>query len=115
MISKCGGRSVGILPDQATYKGIPVEFFGRPAWTTPVPALLAVVQRRPLVPVACVRTGRLRFGGILGEPIWPRERGSEKAEVVRLTALMSRQMEDAIRACPEQYLWMHNRWKPCAT
>ena len=108
------GRSVGILPDQATYKGTPVEFFGRPAWTTPVPALLAVYQQRPLVVVACFRTGRLRFGGFVSEPIWPAPNAGEKAEVIRLTGLMSRAMEGVIRAHPEQYLWMHNRWKPCS-
>lgn len=112
--SLASGRSVGMLPDQATYKGIPVEFLGRPAWTTPVPALLALHQRRPLVVVACFRTGTLRFGGFLSEPIWPGPYRSEKAEVVRLTTLMNRAMESVIRAHPEQYLWMHNRWKVCS-
>ena len=108
------GRSVGMLPDQATYKGIPVEFLGRPAWTTPVPALLALHQLKPLVVVACFRTGTLRFGGFLSEPIWPGPHQSEKAEVVRLTTLMNHAMEGVIRAHPEQYLWMHNRWKACS-
>jgi KDO2-lipid IV(A) lauroyltransferase len=108
------GRSIGMLPDQATYRGIPVEFLGRPAWTTPVPALLAIYQQRPIVVVACFRTDRLRFGGHVGEPIWPAPHSSEKAEVIRLTGLMSRAMEEVVRAHPEQYLWMHNRWKDCS-
>jgi KDO2-lipid IV(A) lauroyltransferase len=108
------GRSIGMLPDQATYGGIPVEFLGRPAWTTPVPALLAVRERRPIVVVACFRTGRLRFAGHLGEPLSPQPHTSEKAEVIRLTGAMTRAMEAVIRAHPEQYLWMHNRWKDCS-
>ena len=108
------GRSVGLLPDQATYKGVTVGFLGRAAWTTPVPALLALYQQRPIVVVACFRTGRLRFGGFVSDPIWPAPHSTEKAEVIRLTESMNRAMEEVIRAHPEQYLWMHNRWKVCS-
>jgi Kdo2-lipid IVA lauroyltransferase/acyltransferase len=108
------GTSLGLLPDQATFRGLALPFFGRPAMTTPVPALLAVQQGRPIVVVACFRIGRLRFSGYLGEPIWPGPHESEKAEVIRLTSAMNRAMEDVIRAHPEQYLWMHNRWKTFA-
>ncbi|MGB5733210.1 MAG: lysophospholipid acyltransferase family protein, partial [Thiohalocapsa sp.] len=58
------GRSVAILADQSTVNGVPVEFFGRTASTTPVPALLAIRQHRPIVVVACVRTAPLRFAGV---------------------------------------------------
>ncbi|MFI5143518.1 MAG: lysophospholipid acyltransferase family protein [Thermoanaerobaculales bacterium] len=105
------GRSVALLPDQATFKGLAVEFMGRPALTTPVPALLAVYQQRPIVVVACFRTGALRFSGFVSEPIWPGHYESERAEVERLTAAMNRVMEEVVRRHPEQYLWMHNRWK----
>jgi KDO2-lipid IV(A) lauroyltransferase len=105
------GVSVALLADQSTMGGVPVEFFGRPALTTPVPALLAVRHRRPIVVVACVRTGGLRFAGLLADPIWPGETGDERTEVARLTRLMSRSMEAMIAAHPDQYLWMHHRWK----
>jgi KDO2-lipid IV(A) lauroyltransferase len=105
------GMSVGLLPDQATIKGLAVDFLGRPALTTPVPALLALYHHRPIVVVACFRTGDGRFGGHVGEPIWPLEGRSEKAEVLRLTEAMTKDMEVVIRAHPEQYFWMHNRWK----
>lgn len=104
------GHSVGLAPDQATIRGIPAPFFGRPAFTTPIPALLAVRESRPIVVVACIRTRATRFDGYLGEPIWPRE-GNDRAEVIRLTEELNRAMEGVIRAHPEQYLWMHNRWK----
>lgn len=105
------GRSLGLLPDQSTRNGLNVEFLGRPARTTPVPALLAVALARPIVVVACYRTGKLRFGGHVGEPIWPLQAGDERAEVLRLTAAMNLTMEGVIRQHPEQYFWMHNRWK----
>ncbi len=104
------GYSVGLAPDQATIRGVPAPFFGRTAFTTPMPAVLAVRERRPIVVVACIRTGAMRFDGYLGEPILPGE-GSDRAEIVRLTEELNRAMEGVIRAHPEQYLWMHNRWK----
>ncbi len=105
------GRSAAILADQSTLGGLVTPFFGRPALTTPVPAVLAMQHGCPIVVVACVRSGRLRFAGRVSEPILPRPDTFEKAEARRLTELMNRAMEDLIREFPEQYLWMHDRWK----
>jgi len=105
------GKSIGMLPDQSTMKGIAVDFFGRKATTTPVPALLAITYKRPIVVVACCRRDKYRFEGFVCDPIWPGEYRSEKAEIYRLTKEMNRKMESIIQKYPEQYLWMHNRWK----
>jgi len=105
------GRSVAILADQNTVNGIAVDFFGRTALTTPVPSLLAIRHQRPIVVVACVRTTPLRFAGVLGQPIRPRDTTNERPEIERLTQAMSNSMEAMIRDYPEQYLWMHDRWK----
>jgi len=105
------GKSIGMLPDQSTMKGILVDFFGRKATTTPVPALLAISHRRPIVVVACCRKDGGQFEGFVCDPIWPKENESEKAEIFRLTQEMNRNMEMIIRKYPGQYLWMHNRWK----
>jgi KDO2-lipid IV(A) lauroyltransferase len=43
------GWSIGMLPDQSTMKGISIDYFGRPATTTPVPAILAINYNRPIV------------------------------------------------------------------
>lgn len=105
------GTSVGLLADQATMKGLPVAFFGRSATTTPVPALLAVTKNRPIVVVACFRTGSLKFGGFVSDPIRPDPGRGEKEEIVRLTREMNAAMEQVIRRYPGQYLWLHDRWK----
>jgi len=106
------GTSIGILPDQSTMKGIVIDFFNRPATTTPVPAILAINYKRPIVVVACCRRkGIDQYEGFVSDPIWPGEYESEKAEIFRITEEMNRQMEKIIRRYPEQYLWMHNRWK----
>ena len=106
-----GGRSIGMLPDQSTMKGITVNFFGRKATATPVPALLAITHNRPLVVVACCRKTGGKYEGFVCDPIWPGRYESEKAEISRITARMTEDMESIIRKYPEQYLWMHNRWK----
>ncbi|UCH80629.1 MAG: lysophospholipid acyltransferase family protein [Nitrospiraceae bacterium] len=105
------GISVGMLPDQSTAKGLEIDFFGRPATTTPVPALLSINCKKPIVVVACCRKNILeQYDGFVSAPIWPGNK-NKKEEIFRITTEMNRQMEKIIRKYPEQYLWMHNRWK----
>jgi KDO2-lipid IV(A) lauroyltransferase len=106
------GKSVGMLPDQATMHAISVDYLGRKATTTPVPAFLAVRYHRPIVVVACCRRSNdFEYEGIVSDPIWPDPRASKKAEMFRLTERMNREMGELVLQFPEQYLWMHNRWK----
>ncbi len=105
-------RSIGMLPDQSTMKGLMVNFFGRVATATPIPALLSLTYKKPIVVVACCRddlTGG--FTGFVGDPILPIEGKNEREEVQRLTQEFTNHMEAIIRQYPEQYLWIHNRWK----
>ena len=106
------GKSIGMLPDQSNSKGLRVEFFGKSATVTPVPALLAVRHSRPVIVVAACRTrDPYYFEGYVSDPIWPDPKGDERSEIVRITGEMNLRMEEVIRRFPEQYLWMHNRWK----
>ncbi|KPJ98070.1 MAG: hypothetical protein AMK71_12030 [Nitrospira bacterium SG8_35_4] len=107
------GTSIGMLPDQSTMKGISIDFFNRPATTTPVPAILAITYNRPVVVVACCRKkGSDHYEGFVSDPIRPQEHyESEKAEIFRITKEVTGQMETIISKYPGQYLWMHNRWK----
>jgi len=107
------GTSIGMLPDQSTMKGISIDFFNRPATTTPVPAILAITYGRPVVVVACCRKkDGEHYEGFVSDPVRPGDGyESEKAEIVRITNEITRRMEVIIRKYPEQYLWMHNRWK----
>ncbi len=106
------GKSIGLLPDQSIRQGIPVNFFGRKASTTPVPAILSILYKKPIVVVACCRKmGGWGFEGVVSEPLWPGNFESEKEEIFRLTEAMNQTMEGIIRKYPEQYFWSHNRWK----
>jgi KDO2-lipid IV(A) lauroyltransferase len=106
------GKSIGILPDQSTRQGIGVHFFGRKASTTPAPALLSIMYQKPIVVVACCRKKKgYDFDGVVSDPIWPGPFQSEKEEIFRLTEEMNKTMEAIIRRYPEQYFWIHHRWK----
>ena len=106
------GKSIAMLPDQRTMKALSINYLGRAAVTTPVPAILSVRYRRPIVVVACCRSSDAsQFEISVSDPIWPVPEVPEKDEIVRLTEVMNREMGAIVKRYPEQYLWMHNRWK----
>jgi KDO2-lipid IV(A) lauroyltransferase len=105
-------RAVGIVIDQntTTAGGLLVDFFGQPARTTPVAALLA----RRGVPVLPTLSRRLADGRHLMAilPPLPLVKTSDpQADVQRHLESQSQVIEAWVRTCPEQYLWLHRRWK----
>jgi len=107
------GGFISILVDQdAGHKGVFVPFFGRMASTWRTPALLSQKTGAPILPGCCVRVGRgIGFKVIVGRPIYPNPNADVSAETLRMTANFTRQLEEWVRAYPEQYLWLHRRWK----
>lgn len=103
---------VVLLIDQAVQpqEGILVRFLGRPAWTTPAPARLALRFNAPIVFIFVVpEDDKWRIE--IGEPIVPEELPTEKQTAEALTELMNDVISERIRQHPEWWLWMHNRWK----
>jgi Kdo2-lipid IVA lauroyltransferase/acyltransferase len=106
------GKSIAMLPDQRTMKALSIDYLGRAAVTTPIPAILSIRYQRPIVVVACCRSSDAsHFEISVNDPIWPVPEASERDEIVRLTEVMNREMGAIVERYPEQYLWMHNRWK----
>jgi KDO2-lipid IV(A) lauroyltransferase len=106
------GQSVGMMADQRTMRGLAVEFLGATAPATPIPAMLAVGLKRPIIVGVCSRDdGGSSYNLVLCEPIWPDRSRNAKLEIARLTQELNLKMGEMIRDYPEQYLWMHNRWK----
>lgn len=105
--------SVGLVIDQntTTEGGLLVDFFLQPARTTPVAAILA---RRRDIPVVPCFSRRLPDGRHLVQ-IFPQipmvKTNDPEADIRRHLQLQSRAIEEWIRACPEQWLWLHRRWK----
>jgi KDO2-lipid IV(A) lauroyltransferase len=101
------GEAVGILPDQVpgNGEGVWVDFFGRPAYTMTLIGRLCQITQ-PAVFVAIAR----RLPGSAGFEIDVRRIEGDlsgEAGARRINAAI----EDAVRRCPEQYLWAYNRYK----
>lgn len=107
------GRIVGILLDQnATRReGVFVPFFGRPASTSRALAVLALRTGAPVVPVFTRREPDGSHRVIVRPALAMPEAGDHERAVVELTAACARTVEGAIREAPEQWLWMHDRWR----
>ena len=99
------GRVLVFLLDQRYRKGIPIEFFGRPAWTTPVVAVAVERSGAPVYGLCYWREGigkhRARFSGPL--PM--------VGDIETDTATIQRFYEETIRERPHSWLWLHDRWK----
>lgn len=108
------GETVGILMDtnMTPPQGVFVNFFGIPACTASGLARIALRTDAAVLPGFTVwdpvlRKYRLRF-----EPALKLIRTQdEQADVVANTALFTRVIEDCVRRYPEQWLWVHRRWK----
>lgn len=107
------GGMVGILLDQNTSRrqGVFVPFFGEPASTSKSLAVLAFLSRAPVVPVFIHREPGGRHRVIIEPAVPPPDTGDREQDVVAFTAAFARIVESRIRQWPEQWLWMHRRWK----
>jgi KDO2-lipid IV(A) lauroyltransferase len=105
-------QGVAFVVDQNVQEkeGIFVNFFGRPACTTPFAAKLALKTGALVLPCRAVMTPDLRYRVIYDPPIDPAEFGEGEAAVTALTQAMMNATEAWIRADPDQWLWMHRRW-----
>lgn len=107
------GGTLSILADQyAGAKGCWVEFFGRPASTHKALALFALEHDAPLLVGSAIRLHRpLRFEMAIHALADPRSLPEALCDPRRLTHWYSSELEQAIRRAPEQYWWLHRRWK----
>ena len=106
------GKGVAFVVDQNVQadEGIFVDFFGRPAASTTAAAALAVRVGCPIL----MGWAELRRGGryvLHLEVIRPRPEAERQAEVERLTQVLAHRIEAWVRTVPEQWLWLHRRWK----
>ncbi|NRA90937.1 MAG: lysophospholipid acyltransferase family protein, partial [Simkaniaceae bacterium] len=104
-------KFLGIVGDQ----GMPessyaFDFFGRRAWTTPSPAILAYRTNCPII-VATIKREKGKYCIHYSDPIWPDLEKTMDHEIKRMMKASLTILEDDIRKRPEQWLWQHNRWK----
>jgi KDO2-lipid IV(A) lauroyltransferase len=105
------GGHVGMVIDQRVppRTGIVVPFLGRPARTSPVPAIVALRNRAPAIPTVCVPAPGGRYHLRFEAPVWGEGRGDEA--VARLTETYLERLGEHILNRPELWLWMHDRWR----
>ena len=106
------GDMVAMLIDQVlpADRGVFVPFFGRPACTTPALSMAAVSSGAPVFVLMSIREkDHLRL--FVEGPIPVPNTGDRKADIFELTATLTRVIEGYIRRYPDQWLWLHRRWK----
>ncbi len=109
------GGALGILADQDSkyLRSVFVDFMGHPAKTPVGPAHLSRMTRAPIIPCAIVRSPKnLEFFEVfLQPPIYPNLELAEEEDLIRMTQEFAKALENQIRQFPEQWAWMHERWK----
>jgi Kdo2-lipid IVA lauroyltransferase/acyltransferase len=104
---------VGMAIDQntTTKGGILVDFFGHRARTTPIAAILARRFGTPVIPVLSRRLPDGRHLMQISPPLSMDRTEDQEEDIRRQVQLQSDTIEAWVRVSPEQWLWLHKRWK----
>ena len=100
-----GGGIVGMVADHYMKHGQPVDFMGHPAYTALSAAEMAVKYNALVVPIYGLRhADGIGFDIIVDTPI-------QHGDPLEMTQAMNASLEALVRAHPEQWFWIHRRWK----
>jgi len=101
------GFSIALMIDQRVSEGEKVNFFGQPAYTTTLPAQLALKYKLPIIPVFIERDKNSKFIIEFQKEIDIHNYKNK----IDLTLKLNEILEAMIRKNPNQWIWTHNRWK----
>ena len=106
-------KMVGILLDLNTKweQGVFVDFLGRPSCTNKGLALIALKMDTPVMPVFSVREEDGLYHILIGEEVKLIRTGDRTIDIEENTALFTRIIEAQVKRYPDQWLWIHRRWK----
>lgn len=105
-------RVLGILIDQDTdVDGVFVDFMGRPAWTPSAAAQMAIKFGAPIVFGYVQRLPDDRHRITIEGPLELIKTGQSDEDVRLNTAAFTKRIEAVVKNCPEQWVWMHRRWR----
>jgi Kdo2-lipid IVA lauroyltransferase/acyltransferase len=105
------GSHVGMLVDQHYGKGVDVIFFGRRCKANPMLARLAHHFDCPIHGVRVIRLGGRRFRGELTEALKVPRDADGRVNIERTMQAITSVVEQWVREHPEQWLWLHRRWR----
>jgi KDO2-lipid IV(A) lauroyltransferase len=106
-------HAIAILSDQnvSTREGVFVDFFGRPACTGVGLAVLALRSRAPILPMFMARQKSGKYKFIMKPLIEISETGDYERDILENTQRFTKVVEDVVREYPDQWFWIHQRWK----
>ncbi|MRR17874.1 MAG: lipid A biosynthesis acyltransferase, partial [Deltaproteobacteria bacterium] len=111
------GKAVILLIDQnvAAKEGVFVDFFGRPACATTGIALMAMHTGAAVLPIFTTRLPDGRYLTEIGPQVETVQTGNRDQDLLVNTQNYAKVIEDHVRKYPDQWLWLHQRWKtkPC--
>jgi Kdo2-lipid IVA lauroyltransferase/acyltransferase len=106
------GVHVGMLADQHYSKGVEVTFFSRPCLANPLIAMLARQTELPIYGMRVVRKpDGNSFWGEISPPVEPVRDADGRIEIKGTMQAVTSVIERWIREYPEQWLWLHRRWR----
>jgi len=113
MISLLGeGKIIGLIMDQdAKERGVFVSFFGRTASTPSGAAALARMKGAPIVPTFITENTNGTHTAIMHPPVWVNKTADRDHDIQITTQQLTSIIEQHVRAHPEEWFWLHNRWK----
>ncbi|MDE0300319.1 MAG: lysophospholipid acyltransferase family protein [Candidatus Poribacteria bacterium] len=113
-ILRCLKRNelIGVLADVDTsVEGVFVDFFGRPAHTPYSPVAIALKTRAPVLPTFIIRQPDDSHRVIVEPPLELKMTGDRDQDALVNTQMFTEIIESYVRRYPEQWIWMHERWK----
>jgi KDO2-lipid IV(A) lauroyltransferase len=106
------GAHVGMLVDQYYVRGVEVTFFGRSTRANPLLARLAQHFHCPIHGARIIRLPDHRFRAEITEAIAPVRGADGKIDIAGTMQVITNVVEGWISEHPEQWLWLHRRWRP---
>ncbi len=103
-------KIVAIVPDQKS-EDVFVPFFGKLAGTVAGPAVLALKTGAAILPMFCPRQPDGTYKTVFYPAIIPEPTDDHEADVRKIMAEITADIEDIIRQYPDQWLWLHDRWR----
>jgi len=104
---------IGILSDQNVdkYEGVFVDFFGSPACTSVGLTVLALRTDAPVLPAFMARMPSGKYKFIIQPPVEITRTDDYESDLLVNTQRFTKIVEDMVRKYPDQWFWIHQRWK----
>jgi KDO2-lipid IV(A) lauroyltransferase len=107
------GWAIGLLSDQDPSRkdGMVMDFFGRPTNCVVGAATMARFKDVPIFMVQIHKEPDGHHTQWISEPVWVEKTKDKKEDIRRTTQQLNNMLEDYIRRYPEDWFWLHDRWK----